>query len=368
MVKKRLQLSAFLLYIGGIFFFTHHVSAQELSEDIGISLSPVKFEFEGAPGDILEGEIKYYNYTSTEKIIYLRNYNFESIGESNVPAFIYSGLEPYNTTLKDWIKLDQTEIIVDPVEPVRIHPTIVKFQIEIPEDASPGGYYAAVIQSQRSLSTEELKSSGTVISPESACLFILNVTGDVTRLGTSESFYVTNPYDKDKKPLKLFEFPPVQFIARIRNSGNSHFKPQGNIFLYKGKRQIASYQVNEGEGAILRDSVRMFEEEVWGEDTFLLREPKMDENGEQILDKKGNVKTTLKINWDKLSKIPFGKYRAKLSLVYDNNNQKKTIEDEIVFWIIPWRFLLVIITLICGIIGLYLYKKSREKGVQKYHD
>lgn len=340
------------------------VLAQQVSEDMGITISPVKYEFSGAPGEVIRAEVKFFNVTKTKKDLYLRTLNFEPIGETGFPAFMDEDNLPFEASLKQWIVLEENHIVVDPVEPDKNIPSVVKFQIEIPENAAAGGHYAGIIQSQREPGeSEEILGSGMVISPESACLIILNVEGDVVRSGSSEQFYVTDPFSKDKDPMKLFEYPPVQFMARVKNDGNTHFKPQGNIFLYHGDKQIAAIQINEDEGNILKDSIRLFEEDVWGgsNDTFISRVEVLDDKGEPVTDDEGNIKTKINLNWNKLTNIAFGKYEAKLAVVFDGENGKEVIKDSVTFWVIPWKLLLILLAIVVVLISIWM-DRNRKKS------
>lgn len=354
------------------FLIYSQVHAQQVAEDKGITVSPIKYEIEALPGETVEQEVKFFNTTKSEKTLYLDVVNFEPIGESGYPAPVYDDELPYESSLKMWVELEQTEITVQPVTPVENIATIVKFKINIPQNATPGGHYAMIKQSLKPPGQDvtQLEGSGLAFSPESAALVILNVVGEDTRVGQSEQFFATNPFlnESNRNPITMFETPPVLFVARIKNDGNSHFKPQGNIFLYRGSKQVATLPLNEVEGNVLGNSIRRFEEGPWGEDTFIYRTAKLDEDGNVVKDDKGNVQSRIKLNWSKLPNIPFGKYKAKLAAVYDDNGVKKTIEDEVTFWVIPWKLLLVVILLIVVIIGFFVYKRWSKRGTKKYQD
>jgi len=367
-IFKHKSVFAILLMSVFLWIVVGSVSAQQVSEDMGITISPVKYEFSGAPGEVIKAEVKFFNVTKTKKDLYLRTLNFEPIGETGFPAFIENDNLPFEASLRQWIVLEEDHVVVDPVEPDRSIPSIVKFQIEIPENAVAGGHYAGIIQSQREPGEDvEIETSGMVISPESACLIILNVDGDVIRKGSSEQFYVTDPFMQDKKPVKLFEYPPVQFVARIRNDGNTHFKPQGNIFLYRGDKQIASIIINEDEGNVLKDSIRKFEEGLWGEpeDTFISRVEVLDDSGEPVRDDDGNIKTKITLNWNKLTNIAFGKYEAKLAVVFDGENGKEVVKDSVTFWVIPWKLLLLILAIVIVLVSIWIDKNRKKKKAKK---
>jgi hypothetical protein len=337
----------------------------QVSEDMGITISPVKYEYNAEPGETITAKLKFFNVTNSQKTIYLRTLNFEPLGESGYPGFISEEEDkdrPYEDSLKDWITLESTQLKVDPVEEDRNVPELTTFEIKVPENATAGGHYAGIIQSLKPKDElPELEGSGMVITPESACLIILNVEGDVTREARSEEFYVTDPFKKEKKPMKLFEYPPVMFVSRVKNVGNTHIKPQGNIFLYRGDKKIADFPINENEGNVLKDSVRRFEIDQWGNDAFITREPVKNEDGKIVENDEGNQKTKIKINWMGLTKFAIGKYEARLALVYDGEEGKQVVRDSVTFWIIPWKLILLLVLVIVVYVSIKLDQRKKRK-------
>ncbi|MBI2439487.1 MAG: hypothetical protein HYV45_02715, partial [Candidatus Moranbacteria bacterium] len=55
----------------------------------------------------------------------------------------------------------------------------------------------------------------------------------------------------------------------------------------------------------------------------------------------------LKWDWNDASKLRFGKYQAKLLLIYDDGTRDIPIEGMVSFWVVPWR-------IIFGFIGILL--------------
>jgi hypothetical protein len=360
--------SSLLIGVYLSFIFLSTAAKAQVSEDMGITISPVKYEYDAEPGEVITGKLKFFNVTNSPKTIYLRTLNFVPIGETGYPGFISEEEDdyPYEESLKDWIELEVDQLKVDPVTDDRNIPEIMTFQIKVPENAAAGGHYAGIVESLKPKDQQtELEGSGMVITPESACLIILNVRGEVTRKASSEQFYVTDPFKKEKKPMKLFEYPPVMFVSRVRNQGNTHIKPQGNVFLYKGDKQIATFKINESEGNVLKDSVRRFEMDQWGNNAFITREAVKDEEGKFVEDDEGNIKTKLKFNWDGITKFAIGKYEARLALVYDGEEGKQVVRDSVTFWIIPWKLILLVILIVVVWVSIKIDQRRRKKGKKK---
>ncbi|MGB4833557.1 MAG: hypothetical protein WBP40_00835, partial [Candidatus Moraniibacteriota bacterium] len=135
----------------------------------------------------------------------------------------------------------------------------------------------------------------------------------------------------------VYEFLPVNFTVSLKNSGNVHVAPRGNIFLSRGSnKDIALLELNSGKGSILPDSTRIFE--TGWKDGFPVYEETI-ENGQVVLDELGHQ--TYHLTWDfkNASHLRFGKYTAKMLLVYDDGTRDIPIEGVVSFWVMPWRLI-----------------------------
>ena len=51
----------------------------------------------------------------------------------------------------------------------------------------------------------------------------------------------------------------------------------------------------------------------------------------------------LKWDWGQASKLRWGKYTAKMLLIYDDGQRDVPIEGEVSFWVVPWRLIGVVL-------------------------
>ena len=98
-----------------------------------LTVSPVKLEISGDPGEIVKGEILLKNEKEGTKTFYSSFENFEATGETGTPTFI-----PAKEGLGTWIEA-APQITLEPGEQKK-----VPYTISIPEDADPGGHFAAI--------------------------------------------------------------------------------------------------------------------------------------------------------------------------------------------------------------------------------
>ena len=211
----------------------------------------------------------------------------------------------------------------------------------VPATASFDYYYAIVFF--RADQKVEPGNRQTVLNGGTATMVLL--TADVPNAKkelTLDQFTVNK---------NIFEFLPATFNIKIKNSGNVHVIPHGNIFISKdSQKDIAILDVNATQGAILPESPRTFQAD-WS-DAFPVYVPQLD-NGLNVKDDAGNIVQELKWNWADASKLRWGKYTANLVLVYDDGTRDVPIEATVSFWVLPWRLMgggvLIIIFVLIGL-------------------
>jgi len=328
--------------------------------DVGISVSPVKAVLDANPGDVLEQVLTIYNATPTDLTIYPYFRNFESDNVSGAPQFITETL-PLTSSLKDWIKFDADSYVIKKVTDTNTNALVIKYHINIPKDAEPGGHYAAIMFTINDPKKQLVPDQGNIaFSADTGTLILLNIKGNVSRNLELTGFTAVDPFVKDKKDGWLFEFMPVEFDTTLLNTGNTHAFPLGNIIIYQGDKQVQKLVFNDSQAAILKESSREFS--TVSDTGFVYVAPVMETiNGKQSEKKysNGDTETQLSFNWDKVSKQYIGPYKAKLMLVYDDNGLKKSILAEKDFWILPWKLILVILVVVIGYITLKI-KYGRE--------
>ena len=136
--------------------------------------------------------------------------------------------------------------------------------------------------------------------------------------------------------------------------------PRGNIFLSQWDgEEVALLEVNEGKGNILPDSTRVFEAP-W-KAGFPVYEPVI-ENGAVVLDETGQMTFDLVWDWQEASKLRFGKYTAKLLLVYDDGVRVGRVEWVVAFWVILWRVVAAAI-----FIGIFFFIGIRSTLAKLWH-
>ncbi len=300
-----------------------------------IVTSPLPISLVALPGTTITTELKVKNAGTEPETLKIDILKFSAYEDTGKPAL--HDLEPTDT-FDDWVTFSEPTFSVLPEEWKTITATFT-----VPEEASFGYYYAFVFTRVRD--QEDLAPKETAVIGGTATLVLLEA-----RVPGALREIVVTEFKTDKT---VYEFLPVNFTVSLKNSGNVHVAPRGNIFLSRGSdKDLALLELNPGKGSILPNSNRIFESD-W-RDGFPVYEETI-EDGRVVLDELGNQTYHLTWNFENASHLRFGKYTATMLLVYDDGTRDIPIEGTVSFWVVPWRLVALAIFNFALIIGLSLY-------------
>src|SRR3989344_6918006 len=311
----------FLVYIGLLIF----VCMVLLPLDVeALTISPVRLEITADPGQTVTGKLLLLNEQNGTTTFYSSFENFEPSGDSGTPRFI--GAED---GLATGIKTDGKITLESGTS------TSVPFSIPVPDNAEPGGYFAAIFFG----SQPPAPAGGEVsIGGKIGVLVLLRVSGEVAEGGGLLEFAT-------KEKNRFFSTLPISFIYRLNNTGGNRVVPQGEIEIKNTFQLIsATLLANENEGSVLPGSIRKFEV-VWGNKLPMIDNKEESDSG------------FFTVAGRQLKEFHFGWYAAKMSLFWGDTNQ--TANATYNFFVIPWQLLLIIfaIAIAVFIIGRQMLRK-----------
>lgn len=246
--------------------------------------------------------------------------DFVAAGEDGTPKILMDDDEaaannPYS--MKAWI---------DPLARLTLEPGEVQdlpVTIRVPANAAPGGYYGVV---RFTATPPELEGTGVSLSASLGSLLLVRVKGKAKEAMQIEEFFVS----QDDQKNSLFNSTPVDFITRVKNSGNVHLQPVGKIIVKDMfGRTVAGVNVNLNRSNVLPDSIRRFEAAL----------------NEAVIGKK----------------VLFGRYTAELTMTYGANNQ--TIKAKTSFWVVPYKLIGVIVVAL--IVGFFVLRTMLRRYNQR---
>lgn len=312
--KKILLMIAIL--IAAFFLATIPSLAQQNTQsqvgNIGIQVSSPLYNFEIDPGGTAQEIVKIRNVSNSIQTFYPEIFDFKALNETGTPQFILNQeAENYTYSLASWVKISTEGITLKPNESAALN-----FTINVPKNAEPGGRYAGIL-----FGTSPPQTSGTqiAISNKVGSLILVRVSGDAKESATLKEFSTESNF---------YEYPPVDFVVRVENTGNVHVIPKGTIEIKNlFGSVVATADVNSKNGSVLPESIRRFDKE------------------------------TDNLTW-KPEGLTIGRYTANLSLSYGQGPGKQIV-GSLTFWIIPWKLLLVALLalIIIILVLIWLVKK-----------
>jgi len=288
-------LGSFLVFPGTLF-------AQEKQI---LSVTPPLFQLSIDPGDIWKSSIKVVNGNPYPLTVFAEVVNFAPEGELGRGKFIpIASDDDSNTTLASWIEISGGPHMIPPEQTKE-----VQFFVDVPEDASPGGHFAAILIGTEPPQSED--NLAVLTSQVVTTLFFTRVEGNVIEKGDIREFSATDPFIPD---------PNAEFVLRFENKGNVHLQPRGNILITNmwGKER-GTIPINHQShfGNVLPESIREFNFTWKGEKSI----------------------------------TEIGRYKAIATLAYGKDGIKNTTAITY-FWVIPVKATLM--TLV-GVIAFILF-------------
>ncbi|MFY9461707.1 MAG: hypothetical protein WAP51_00700 [Candidatus Sungiibacteriota bacterium] len=307
---------------------------------LALTISPVRMEIAGDPGQTLRGEIELFNEQNETKTLYSSSQNFEARGESGAPYF----LPETNEGLASWVTV-QESIVLKADERKTI-----PYTIQIPQGAEPGGHSAAIFWGTSPPGGQQ-GGEQVSVSGRLGMLILLSVTGELKEGGGLLDLKI----DDGGRFVSSF---PIIFAYRFSNDGSERVKPAGelkvkNLFGFT----TVTLDANSGNGNVLPGSIRKFKV-VWvakNQEKSDVVSAEKEENG-GFFSAVGN-------QW---SNFALGPYKAKLNLSYGKDN--KTAETSFRFFVFPWQLLSIIafIFVILGFGGWFGLKKYNRWIISKH--
>lgn len=320
---NRLALSFSVLAAIASLALVKPVGAEGIAEGSaqGIRISPTLIELNAEKGKTYNLNLNVTNVANSDMQYQSSVLDFTAANELGTPRLSDDNNLPETASIKTWVSVDSKFTL----NTQKTKSLVAR--ITIPTNAEPGGHYGVIRFSGTSPSLDN-NSAGVGLSASAGALILIKVDGDITWKSSIESFYTA---DNNKKQATFFESAPINFVTRVKNQGNSHIQPFGNIEIKDMFGSVVkAISINDNKSNVLPNSIRRFDSE-------------------------------LKQSW------MFGLYTANLSLGYGTSGQ--ALVSTITFWVIPYKVVLAVLFVVFSIIFvitrmLKAYKKSIIKRIK----
>lgn len=294
------------------------VSESSKKQGLNIEISPARLLLKGAPGKKIDAQLSIRNRNAGVEQLKIE------IMKVKVDNDIIEILEPQpGEEFPTWVSFGKKIPISAPFD----RTVTVPIEINIPKSAAFAYDYAIVISK---LDAPTIEPGTTQAVEGKVAQFILL---DVIAPGAIRRAEISNFYSDKSR----YSFLPATLKAEIKNTGNLHVTPTGNIFIKDMfGREVASLFVNKETGVILPNGSRTYET-VWNQGF-----PRY-----ETIDGKDK----LVWNWQDISNIRIGKFKAEALVIYDDGTRDIPLNSSTSFWVIPWIPILILLIIIAMILG-----------------
>jgi len=283
-------------------------SAHAADTGFNLTTSPLPIELLTSPGQTVSSNLRVQNSGTAPVKIKVSLLKFKASGSNGQPELLPR--QPGDVFF-DWVSFSRTSFVANP----GVWETIT-MTVNPPLDAAFGYYYAVVFGQDITGTIDDQPVTTSKLAGAAATLVLLDV-----KTPNEKKQIAVASFSTDRK---LYEYLPTNFNITVRNTGNIHLVPKGNIYISRShKKNIAVIDVNPNLGNTLPQSSRVFS--VSWNDGFPVYQKKTD-NGQVISDKSGKPVLQLNYDFSKTNKLRFGKYYAHLTLIYDDGAKDVPIE------------------------------------------
>ena len=285
-----------------------------------IEIAPPVVNLTADPGEVKNININLRDISNNSLVVSGEVNDFSAQGEDGIPKLTLDSGEVSPYSIKSWIA---------PLQQLTLQPRQVKalpVSIHVPKNAAPGGYYGVI---RFTANAPGVTGNGVALSASLGALVFIRVNGDAKESVSFAEFYTSA---KDGTKTTLFESQPVTFVARVKNDGNVHEQPTGQIVVKDlFGNVVTNVNMNLDRRNVLPSSIRKLTAD-------------MDQTniGDRFL---------------------FGYYTANITLSYGSNGQTTT--SSLSFWVIPWRLVLTVIGVVIVLIIVirFLIKRYTDRVV-----
>ncbi len=315
------------LYFSTFFFVAFFISATPFTSAYTIEklsvearndfvLEPGKVEVFLEPGETVVRNIYVTSRVQKRTKFVIQTEDFiGSQKEDNAIVLLGDIKSPYS--FKDALLPEVREFSLDFGQKITI-----PIKIKIPQNAQPGGFYSSVIISNAPEKDANIATGGARVISRLGALFFIRIKGDAREEGKLDDIRIAGPS-------KLFyQKGPFDFQLLFSNTGSVHLVPYGKVIITNFTGSVLATIPVDGYFA-LPNSLR-YREVTWYSD-FLL-----------------------------------GRYKATAEISRGYKNGIDVVDTKsIAFWVIPWKFILMVFVSIFAIVSVFFYIRKNFEFKKK---
>ncbi|HNW23441.1 MAG TPA: hypothetical protein PKH06_01620 [Candidatus Dojkabacteria bacterium] len=298
------------------------VSPSFAQTDLSIGVAPTSKVLKMSPGEVYSDEIVFWNISQTGDTYKVFISGFEQIENQPGTAIILTPEDDAKAlySASKWFTTEKDTLYLEPNKNIKL-----KYSITVPQDATKGEFNAEIFL----ISQTEFEQIGTGAFTNLAAgtPFLIQIGDEFVENAELLSFI------SDKK---IYEKINVKLLTHIKNIGDTHITPTGEIVIENIFRQeVARLPFNKNNQSLLRDTDGNYED-IWLQSSYLSPN----------------------------NAIALGPLKAKLFVTYRSFQPGfAVLNAETTFWIIPWKIIIAItVTILLAIIVKAIRKNLAKKN------
>jgi len=319
MIQKLWKYNQLLLISFVILFASISYSFAQASLSIGVAPTSKKLQME--PGEVYTDEIVFWNLSQETRTYMIYVSGFQQIENQPGTAIILTpeddATAPYSAS--KWFTLERDSVYLEPNKNVKL-----EYTITVPEDATKGEFNAEIFL------ISESDTEGNITAA-----FANLAAGTPFLIQIGDEFVENAELLRFVPDKKLYETITVTFLTKIKNLGDTHITPKGEIIVENiFKQEVARIPFNQNAQSLLRDNIGNYED-YWEQSSFLSPN----------------------------NAIALGPLKARLIITYRSFQPGfSVLNGETTFWIIPWRIVIaILVAIVLAIMFMKWKKKTRKK-------
>lgn len=293
--------------------------------ELSIGVAPTSKTLKMSPRETFSDEIVFWNLSQTGDTYKIFISGFEQIENQPGTAIILTPEDNAKAlySASEWFTIDKEYIFLEPNKNTKL-----KYTITVPKDTTDGEFNAEIFLISESDFNQQTTAAFTNLAAGTP--FLIQIGDEFIENAELLRFM------SDKK---TYERINVKFLTHIKNLGDTHITPTGEIVIENIFRQeVARIPFNKNDQSLLRDTNGNYED-IWLQSSYLSPN----------------------------NAIALGPLKAKLLVTYRSFQPGfAVLNAETTFWIIPWKLIIVITAVVLlAIIFRTIRKKIAKKNYEK---
>ncbi len=287
---------------------------------LSIGVSPTSKVLKVQPGDTYTDEVVFWNLSQDADTYQIYVRGFRQIENQPGTAIILTDEEEAKSlySASKWVTLEKDTLTLEPNKNTKL-----RYTINVPLDVTEGEYNAQIFLISES-------AGGT----QGSVTFANLAAGMPLLLQIGDEFVENAELLRFTSDKKTYEKINIDFLTQIKNLGDTHITPTGEIVVENiFKQEVARIPFNRNRQSLLRDNLGNYIDN-WSQPGYLSPN----------------------------NALAIGPMKATLLVTYRSIQPGfATLSSEISFWIIPWKILLAILLPILTAIIVVISKKRLKR-------